>query len=118
MINLLALIPSRVVIIGLSLIMGLGFSYLYGYHNGYQASQEKLAKATEKLLEAERSLARIASQRAADDARRLSQSRIEAQQIRRQYEDAEPHEVSPRDCVSDSQRRVLQAVADSTKWNV
>jgi len=114
MINLLALIPSRVVIIGLSLIMGLGFSYLYGYHNGYQASQEKLVKATEKLLEAERQLARASLRIAQEEARRLSEAASRRSNTQEEYARVEPSSVDPTNCISDDQRMFIRQMGAPT----
>jgi hypothetical protein len=112
-------LPNKYVLLGAGLILAFGFTFSYGYYKGGEQAEERfnerLLEANEKLLESEKALARVASRKASEDAQKLSQGRLEASEIRRQYEDAKPHEIDPVACVSDDQRRVLSELARSTQ---
>jgi len=112
-------IPNKYVFLVAGVVLSLGVVFSYGYYKGSEATRtefnERLLKASEKLLESEKALARAASRKASEDAQRLTQTATEAQEIRRQYEDAKPHEVDPYRCVSDEQRGVLKELARSTQ---
>lgn len=114
-----AYLLNRNVLLGVGAALSLGIVFSYGYYKGYdraeQVSAQKLLKASEKAVEAEKALARAAVRKAEEASQRLSQGRLEASEIRRQYEDAKPHEVDPVNCVSDDQRRVLSELARSTQ---
>jgi hypothetical protein len=112
-------LPNKYVLLGAGLILAFGFTFSYGYYKGGEQAEERfnerLLEANEKLLESEKALARVASRKASEDAQKLSQGRLEASEIRRQYEDAKPHEVDSVNCVSSEQRSVLSELARSTQ---
>ena len=100
-------------LVGLLLVVGLIYSY--GYFKGYESQSKATERALQELVESEKALALVASQQASRDAQKIAQGRGEASTIRREYEEAKPHEVDPVRCVSDDQRSVLKALADSTQ---
>jgi hypothetical protein len=116
---ILPTLPNKYVLLGAGLILAFGFTFSYGYYKGGEQAEERfnerLLEANEKLLESEKALARVASRKASEDAQRLTQAVSDGNELRRQYEDAKPHEVDPVNCVSDEQRRVLSELARSTQ---
>lgn len=112
-------IPNKYVFLVAGAVLSLGVVFSYGYYKGSEATRdefnERLLRASEKLLESEKALARLASRKASEDAQRLTQTATQASEIRRQYADAKPHEVDPYRCVSDEQRSVLSELARSTQ---
>lgn len=116
---MLATLPNKYILMVVGVFLSLGVVFSYGYHKGSEATRteynERLLEASEKLLESERALARVAARKASEDAQRLSQGRLEASEIRRQYEDAPEHPVDSVNCVSPEQRVVLSELARSTQ---
>ena len=108
-------IPNKYVMLGIGVALFLGVTFSYGYYKGSEAAKErasvKMLEATEKRLEAETALARLASRLATEASQRLSQSVSRGVELQKEYEDAKPHEVDPHRCVSDGQYRVLVAAS-------
>jgi predicted negative regulator of RcsB-dependent stress response len=111
-------IPNKYVMLGVGVVLSLGVTFSYGYYKGSEAAREKasvkLLEATEKLLESEKALARVASRLATEASQKLSQGVSRGVELQKEYEDAKPHEVDPHRCVSDDQYRVLVAASKAT----
>ena len=108
-------LPSKWVAYVLGAVLLSGALYTYGYYKGYQSQAERTERALRELLLKEQELAKVASEQATRDTQRLVESRIEASNLRRAYEEAKPSDLDPVACVSDDQRRVLQEIARSTE---
>lgn len=105
---LTGMIPSRYLMVGLGILLAFGLVYLYGYHKGSESQNERLQKATEKLLEAEQALAKLSLKQATEDARRLSQEASRGSTVKEEYKDVKPSEVDPVDCISNDQRMFIR----------
>ena len=108
-------IPQITLVKWAGVLLLFGLVYSYGYFKGYESQSKATERALGELLEVEKALALAASQQASRDSQRIAQGRGEASTIRREYEEAKPHEVDPVRCVSDDQRIVLKTLADSTQ---
>ena len=115
---MIPVIPSKYWLIGLGVVLVLGTAFSYGYHKGSDAQEkataQKLLKASERLLEAEQRLARLASRKASEDAQRITQAVTEGVDLRKEYNDAPKHPVDSVNCVSPEQRRLLVEAAGRT----
>jgi len=100
---------TKWLVIALGLILSGGVVYVYGWYAGYTQYEERLAKATEKLLEAEQALAKASVAQAGRDAQKVTQEVTRGVEARIEYDKLEPSPVDPVDCISDDQRLFIRS---------
>ena len=98
---------TKWLVIALALAISGGVVYQYGWYAGYTQYEKRLAKATEKLLEAEQALAKASVAQAGRDAQKVTQEVTRGVEARIEYETLEPSPLDPVDCISDDQRLFL-----------